>query len=218
MSASKYCSPANFDCDSGFRVYFLFNSFAKHRSSNLQLLLDCSAQSRYIDGYIDRKFNNQNVTKVTLTKIPSPKFAQSIVTEKQQPYVCIMSVNEGQIYARNKCFLYQNPQINWWKNSSNAICKWQHQSSDLLVTSSQSNSRATHPISRVHASNITCQKLQWSEIEPHNIHAFRIKNGIFGCNCNLLQSNSLLFWFYTCMILQLKEVITFQKLMISIVT
>ena len=25
---------------------------------------------------------------------------------------------------------------------------------------------ATHPISRVHASNITCQKLQWSEIEP----------------------------------------------------
>ena len=31
---------ANFDYDSGFRVYFLFNSFAKHRSSNLQLLLD----------------------------------------------------------------------------------------------------------------------------------------------------------------------------------
>ena len=112
VSASKYCSPANFDCNSGFRVYFLFNSFAKHRSSNLQLLLDCSAQSRYIDGYIDRKFNNQNVTKVTQTKIPSPKFAQSIVTEKQQPYVCIMSVNEGQIYARNKCFLYQDPQIN----------------------------------------------------------------------------------------------------------
>ena len=36
----------------------------------------------------------------------------------------------------------------------------------LLVTSFQSNSRATHPISRVHTSNITCQKLQWSEIEP----------------------------------------------------
>ena len=35
----------------------------------------------------------------------------------------------------------------------------------LLVTSSQSNSRATHPVSRVHASNITFQKLQWSEIE-----------------------------------------------------
>ena len=29
----------------------------------------------------------------------------------------------------------------------------------LLLTSSQSNSRG-------HASNITCQKLQWSEIEP----------------------------------------------------
>ena len=50
----------------------------------------------------------------------------------------------------------------------------------LIVTSFQSNSRATHPISRVHASNITCQKLQWSEIEPPTIiqnafHAFRIK-------------------------------------------
>ena len=103
--ASKYCSPANFDCDSGFRVYLLFNSFAKHRSSNLQLLLDCSVQ------FIDRKFNNRNVTNVTQTKIPSPKFALSIIAEKQQPYVCIMSVNEGQIHARNKCFLYQNLQI-----------------------------------------------------------------------------------------------------------
>ena len=103
--ASKYCSPANFHCDSGFRVYFLFNSFAKHHSSNLQLLLDCSVQ------YIDRKFNNQSVMKVTQTKIPSPKFALLIVAKKQQPFVCIMSVNEGQIHARNKYFLYQNLQI-----------------------------------------------------------------------------------------------------------
>ena len=138
-------------------MYFLFNSFAKHRSSNLQLLIDCSVQ------YIDRKFNNQNVTKVTQTKIPSPKFALSIVAEKEQQYVCIMSVNEGQIHARNKCFLYQNPQ---------KTPPMQYANGDispvilLIVTSSQSNSRATHPISRVNASNITCQKLQWSGIEP----------------------------------------------------
>ena len=146
--ASKYCSPANFDCDSGFRVYFLFNSFAEHRSSNLQLLLDWSVQ--YIDGYIDRKFNNQNVTKVTQTKIPSPKFALSIVAEKQQPYVCIMSVIEGQIH--------ETPPMRYANGDISPVT--------LLVTSSQSNSRATHPISRVHASTITCQKLQWSEIEP----------------------------------------------------
>ena len=40
---------------------------------------------------------------------------------KQQWYVCVMSVNEGQILARIKCFLYQNPHGNWWKNSSGAI-------------------------------------------------------------------------------------------------
>ena len=57
--------------------------------SNWQLLLDCLVQ------YIDRKFNNQNVTKETQTKFPSPKFALSIVAEKQQRCVCIMSVNEG---------------------------------------------------------------------------------------------------------------------------
>ena len=79
--ASKYCSPANFDCDSGFRVYCLFNSFAKHRSSNLQLLLDCSVQ------YIDHKFNNQNVTKVTQTKIPSPNIDRSSPKNSNHMYV-----------------------------------------------------------------------------------------------------------------------------------
>ena len=38
---------------------------------------------------------------------------------------------------------------------------------------------------------------------------------IFSCSSNLLQSNSVPFWFYTCMILQLKEVITFQKTIID---
>ena len=159
MLANEYCSPANFDCDSGFREYFLFNSFAEHRSSSLQLSLDCLVQ------YIDRKFNNQFSLQYEflhyLTMWPRQHKQKSQVQNlpcrssiKQQRYVCIiMSVNEGQIHARNKCFLYQNPHGNWWKNSSNAICN-NISSMILPVTSSQSNSRGN-------ASNITCPHIEY---------------------------------------------------------
>ena len=43
------------------------------------------------------------------------------------------------------------------------------------------------------------------------------KNWIFDCNYNLLQSNSVLFWFYTYKVLQLKEVVTFRKILIIII-
>ena len=93
--ANEYCSPANFDCDSGFREYFLFNSFAEHRSSTLQLSLDCLVQ------YIDRKFNNQFSLQYEflhyLTMWPRQHKQKSQVQNlpcrssiKQQRYVCII--------------------------------------------------------------------------------------------------------------------------------
>ena len=143
--ASNYCSPANFECDSGFRVYFLVNSFAKHCSSNLQLLLDCSVQ------YIDRKFKNQNVTKET-NKNPKSKICP-VDRRRKTATICMYYVSKR---GPNIC----KKQITNEKNSSNGDIS----PVILLVTSSQSNLRAMHPISRVHASNITCQRLS----SPHN--------------------------------------------------
>ena len=119
--ASKYCSPANFDCDSGFWVYFLFNSFAKHRSSNLQLLIDCSVQ------YIDRKFNNQNVTKVT-NKNPKSKICP-VDRRRKTATICMYYVSKR---GSNTCKKQMFSLPKSAKNSSNAICKWRHQSSDLI--------------------------------------------------------------------------------------
>ena len=142
--ASKYYSPANFDCDSGFRVYFLFNSFAKHRSSNLQLLLDCSVQ------FIDRKFNNKNVTNVTQTKIPSPKFALSIVAKKQQPYVCNYVSKRGPNTCKKQMFSSpksaNNPPMQYANGDISPVI--------LLVTSC--SVQFTY-----HASNITCPRIEY---------------------------------------------------------
>ena len=157
---NKYCSPANFDCDSGFRVYFLFNSFTKHRSSNLQLSPDCLVQ------YINCKFNNQFSVHYLTMRLRQHKQNSQVQnlpcrsSLKQQRYVCIMSVNKSQIHARNKCFLYKIRTETDEKTPPMVYAIWRHQFSDLTsYLSSQSNSRG-------HASNITCQKLQWSEIEP----------------------------------------------------
>ena len=101
--------------------------------------------------------------------LPSPKFALSIVA-KTETICIIMLVNEGHIHARNKCFLYQNPHWNWWKNSSNAICKWRHQFSHLQVISSQSNSRG-------HASNITWPRIQY-HVSTHRISYAKSYSGV----------------------------------------
>ena len=172
MSANKYCSPTNFDCNSRFRVYFLFNSLTKHRSSNLQLSLDCSARfsisivnSPTISSHLISSLFD-NVTKVTQAKIQSPKFALSIVAKTAT--ICMYYVTKrGPNTCKKQMFSLPKSARKLMKKLLQ--CNMQYGdigSVILLVTSSQSNSRGTHPISRVHGSNITCQKLQWSEIEP----------------------------------------------------
>ena len=118
--ASKYCSPANFECDSGFRVYFLFNSFAKHCSSNLQLLLDWSVQ------YIDRKFNNQNVTNVT-NKNPKSKICP-VDRRRKIATICIYYVSKrGPNICKKQMFSLPKSANKLMKK----LLQWRHQSSDL---------------------------------------------------------------------------------------
>ena len=119
-------------------MYFLFNSFTKHRSSNLQLSPDCSVQ------YINCKFNNQFSVHYLTMRLRQHKQNSQVQnlpcrsSLKQQRYVCIMSVNKSQIHARNKCFLYKIRTETDEKTPPMVYAIWRHQFSDLTTISDNS--------------------------------------------------------------------------------
>ena len=96
---------------------------------------------------------------------------------KQQRYVCIMTVNDGQILGRNKCFRNKIRTETDEKIPPMQYAIWRHQFSDL--TSYKFPVQFTWPRIQYYIPKVTVELNRAPTTIQNAFHAFRIKMTIF---------------------------------------